>query len=58
MTPNQPLLLFGLLLYIALPGLYHWLMDPAGHWLRPFGLWLAMVLIALGHYLYKTRRRT
>jgi len=46
---KQPLLLLGLLAYITLPSLHGWLMDPDGHWLRPFAIWLLVAVTTLVH---------
>ena len=56
MNNPSPLVYLALVAYILAPTLTGWVMDPAGEWYRPFGIWLLVVVIAFFVQKYKAKR--
>lgn len=46
MLGHRPLLLLILMAYIFAPGLIAWVIAADGHWLRPYAIWLIIIIIA------------
>jgi hypothetical protein len=56
MTKPGPLVFLALLGYICFPFMVDWLLDPDGHWYRPFIVWLFVVVIAFLIQRYRLAR--
>ncbi|WP_053981420.1 hypothetical protein [Marinagarivorans algicola] len=56
MNKPSPLVYLALVAYIFAPALIGWVMDPKGHWYRPFGIWLLVVVVAYLVQKYRAKR--
>ena len=54
MTPQRPLILIVLVIYIFSPTLFSWVINPGGAWYRPYLIWLLVVIAA---YILQARKK-
>lgn len=55
MTPQRPLILIVLVIYIFSPTLFSWVVNPNGAWYRPYLIWLLVVFVA---YILQGRKKS
>lgn len=55
MTPQRPLILIVLVIYIFSPTLFSWVVNPNGAWYRPYLIWLLVVFVA---YVLQGRKKS
>lgn len=46
MNKQRPILLIVLVIYIFLPSILQWTVNDAGHWFRPFVIWIVVIFAA------------
>lgn len=55
MTPQRPLILIVLVIYIFSPTLFSWVINPNGAWYRPYLIWLLVIFVA---YVLQGRKKS